>query len=401
MISKEKRRNLILLDSSVLTYAYLKRKSERRQTNIIYKERPIYGEFHHLYRRLRQYPELFRNYTRMTIETFDYIVSVLKNGFTLRTTNFQRPISLEERLIVTLRYLVTGMQFKQLAYSFRISKTAVSTMIVDICKSIWLNLHPIYMPVPTQKTLKKNGEEFGKKWGFPNCVGALDGKHIRIKRPNNSQNMYRNYKGFYSTNMLTVTDANYKFVVVDIGGYGKDSDGGMFAASALSEQLESKTLNLPRPQKLPNSEIEAPFVIIADEGFPLRPYLLRPFPRNQLVEGGEKDVFNYRLARARMVVECSYGSLLSKFNILSFPIATDIHNTIHIVQAMTLLHNIIRDRDGFTDEEISTFINVERDPQTAMATSRKHNSMKKRAKEIRELFSSYLIKNLLPHQQPA
>lgn len=103
MISKEKRRNLILLDSSVLTYAYLKRKSERRQTNIIYKERPIYGEFHHLYRRLRQYPELFRNYTRMTIETFDYIVSVLKNGFTLRTTNFQRPISLEERLIVTLR----------------------------------------------------------------------------------------------------------------------------------------------------------------------------------------------------------------------------------------------------------------------------------------------------------
>lgn len=85
--------------------------------------------------------------------------------------------------------------------------------------------------------------------------------------------MYRNYKGFYSINMLTVTDANYKFVVVDIGGYGKDSDWGMFSASALSEQLESNSFNLPPTQKLPNSDIEAPYVIIADEGLPLRVYL--------------------------------------------------------------------------------------------------------------------------------
>lgn len=257
------------------------------------------------------------------------------------------------------------------------------------------------MPAPTVEMLKKNGEEFGQKWGFPNCVGALDGKHIRIKRPKNSHNMYRNYKGFYSINMLTVTDANYKFVVVDIGGYGKDSDGGMFSASALSEQLESKSFNLPPTQKLPNSDIEAPYVIIADEGLPLRVYLLRPFPRNQLVEGGEKDNFNYRLARARMVVECSYGSLLTKFNILTFPIATDVNNIIHIVKAMTLLHNIIRDREGITEEDASTFINQQRDPKTAMGTSKKNNSAKKRAKTIRQLFSSYFVKNLLLHQQPA
>lgn len=80
--------------------------------------------------------------------------------------------------------------------------------------------------------------------------------------------MYRNYKGFYSIKMLTITDANYKFVVVDIGGYGKDSDGGRFAVSPISEQLESK-FNLPANQKLLNSDIEAPYVIIADEGFPL------------------------------------------------------------------------------------------------------------------------------------
>lgn len=48
--------------------------------------------------------------------------------------------------------------------------------------------------------------------------------------------------------MLTGTVANYKFLIVDISSYSNDSDGGMFAASALSEQLESKTYPLlPTP----------------------------------------------------------------------------------------------------------------------------------------------------------
>ncbi|KAJ4438192.1 hypothetical protein ANN_14131 [Periplaneta americana] len=82
----------------------------------------------------------------------------IQNYFTMISKEKRRNLILLYSSVLT--YLVTGMQFKQLAYSFRISKTAVSTMIIDICKSIWLNLHPIYMPVPTQKTLKKNGEEF-------------------------------------------------------------------------------------------------------------------------------------------------------------------------------------------------------------------------------------------------
>lgn len=132
----------------------------------------------------------------------------------------------------------------------------------------------------------------------------------------------------------------------------------------------SKSLHQPAKQNLPDSDIEAPYVIVANEGFSLRTYLSRPFPRKQLVEGGEKDNFNYRLARARMVVECSYGSLLSKFNILSFPIATDINNTVHIIKAITLLHNTIKDRD------VATFTNHQRDPVTATDTSKKLNSAK-------------------------
>lgn len=105
MLSVEKRRKLVLLDSSSIIYAYLKKKSldRRSATNEIFKDRYEFGEFHHLYEKLRLYPELFKNYTRMSVDTFDHIVTELKKDFTLKTTNIMRPISLEERLIVTLR----------------------------------------------------------------------------------------------------------------------------------------------------------------------------------------------------------------------------------------------------------------------------------------------------------
>lgn len=78
-------------------------KGRRKSKNIIYSERLEFGEFHHLYEKLRGYPELFKNYTRMSVDTFDFIVNIIKSDFSLQTTNFQRPISIEERLIVTIR----------------------------------------------------------------------------------------------------------------------------------------------------------------------------------------------------------------------------------------------------------------------------------------------------------
>lgn len=82
-------------------------------------------------------------------------------------------------------------------------------------------------------------------WNFPNCLGTIDRKHIVIDAPANSGSLYFNYKKTFSIVLLALVDANYRFIVVDIGLDGKNSDGGIFANSNLRKSLESEKLNVP------------------------------------------------------------------------------------------------------------------------------------------------------------
>jgi hypothetical protein len=94
--------------------------------------------------------------------------------------------------------------------SYRISLSTVHSVIISTCEAIWNTLSPTVLPQPTEEWKKKR-QEFYSLRQFPNCTGAVDGKHTEIQAPRSSGSLFFNYKNTFSVVLLALVDANYKF----------------------------------------------------------------------------------------------------------------------------------------------------------------------------------------------
>nr|CAI5841789.1 unnamed protein product [Callosobruchus analis] len=183
------------------------------------------------------------------------------------------------------------------------------------------------MSLPTIEEWKNIALDFYNKWNFPNCIGCIDGKHIRIKCPKKTGSTFFNYKSYISIVLQGIADANYKFIAVEVGAYGRQSDEGTFSDSNIYQRLEAKT-------------IPAPYVLLGDDAYPLKTYLLKPYSRQRL--GSPRRIYNYRLSRARRIVENAFGLLSAVFRIFIKPIAVKPDTTEALVFTCIHLHNFLR-----------------------------------------------------------
>lgn len=240
--------------------------------------------------------------------------------------------------------MATGCSLTELHYTFRVGRSTSSCIIKEVCEAIWFCLAEATIPVLSTHKFLEIAAGFEKYANFPNVIGAIDGKHIRTKQPPNSGSMFFNYKGYFSTVLLAMCDANYCFTYIEVGSYGKSSDAGIFKNSILFDKLCENSLGIPPPRILPNSTEKFPYVILGDEAFPLSENLLRPYGGKQLAE--DKKTFNNRLSIARRYIECTFGILANKWRIFHRPIDVDIDFVDSIVKAACVLHNFVRKRDG-------------------------------------------------------
>ncbi|XP_039309386.1 uncharacterized protein LOC105204430 isoform X2 [Solenopsis invicta] len=155
--------------------------------------------------------------------------------------------------------------------------------------------------------------------------------------PDNAGSNFYNYKNSHSIVLLAVCDANYIFRFVDIGAYGRRSDGGIFRESRFGQQFDAGKMNIPKPDRFYKSFYKGgpdlPYCIVGDEAFPLKSYLLRPYSgKNNLT--AEQSIYNYRLSRARRVIENSFGILASQWRVYRKPIISSVETAMKIVQGM-------------------------------------------------------------------
>ena len=123
--------------------------------------------------------------------------------------------------------------------------------------------------------------------------------------------MFYNYKGFPSIVLMALSDSDSCSTLVDCGQYRRVCDAGVFQGSVISHLLEENQLNIPKGYfKINTSDEQILFMIVGDEAFPLKTYLMRPFAARTLNDA--RRIYNYRHSRARRCVECAFGVLAKK-----------------------------------------------------------------------------------------
>lgn len=187
---------------------------------------------------------------------------------------------------------------------------------------------------------------FEARWNYPNCLGALDGKHVRVTCPPNSGSLFFNYKKTFSLSLMALVDSNYYLQYVDIGAEGRVADGTIWRECTLQQWIKANALNFPPPKCWPNGEEYGPkpYTIVGDDAFPLTTYLTKPYSSRDMDR--QKRIFNYRLSRARRVSENAFGIMASRFRVLLTNIYMAPHRVVNMIRAIATLHNYLRRAGG-------------------------------------------------------
>ena len=190
-------------------------------------------------------------------------------------------------------------------------------------------------------------KKFHSRWNFSNCLGAVDGKHINITQPPNSSTLFHNHKGFFSIVLMALAHPDYRFIYIDVGDYGSNCDSAIFKNCNFGKAYMYGNLDIPPPKKLHNIPAgqgeEVPYCIVGDEVFSLQCDLMRPYPKGQrgTTLSPEKQMFNYRLSRARRIVENCFGILAQRFRIYDRRMYISDITCQQVVKATCALHKFL------------------------------------------------------------
>ncbi|KAL6421162.1 hypothetical protein ACFW04_013965 [Cataglyphis niger] len=229
----------------------------------------------------------FSSLLEMTVLQFERLLELVQEPLTKRS--IREPLSPEHRLCILCK-LLHG--------NFYVSKSTVSKVIRDTCKIIWDKLSPIYLPRSTMNDFKRYSRDFQELWNMPNYFEAIDGKHIVIQAPYNT--------------------------------------GTIFKELAFEIAFDNNEVEILDDSCLPGTDIKFPYYMVADETFPLKSYIMRPYPGTRVIEN-------------------SFGILASRWRIFRSTIIAHVDTAEWIVCAGLCLHNFLRKSELMLKAENATY----------------------------------------------
>ncbi|XP_039285160.1 uncharacterized protein LOC120351507 [Nilaparvata lugens] len=354
-----------------------------RQSN---RDRREKGEFFTTYQDIVKDRDKFRDYLGMEFETFEFILDKLKPHLTKQYTNWSvKPIAAEERLVLFLRYLTVGMSFSSLASSFKLGCSTVNKVILETAEAVWTELQPLYMPVPSALGFKHVADEFESTTGFPHVLGIIDGRHVRVKCPDNPESLAE--KSNYSVVLHIIAGANCRILLTDVGCFGKHGWEWSFTESPLYRQI--KYLKIPAPTVLSNSDnVKAPYEFLGAENYPLLNFVLRPYSKRDYTKDPWKSEFNNQFEKTFQICDRTFDIMFSHWKFMWNSVTSNLTSIATIMKSTCVLHNLLLAREP-------DYMNVQKETVKKMSFRlRKPGLSNLTARERRHIFGRYFADSL-------
>ena len=254
---------------------------------------------------------------RVTKATFLYILGAIQDDLAKEAVA-ENPVPPDVRLAVCLYRLGRGDYLHTIGELVGLGKSTVCGIVKEVSEAIvshlWQKMVACHLP-RNSDNLIETMTDFEQQWQFPCCFGAVDGCHLPIKCPNGgleSAKEYHNFKNFFSIVLMAIVDSKYRFIWASSGYPGNSHDATIFQSTMLYSKILNQSL-IPCYSKEENNTVIYP-TLLGDSAFPFLPWLMKPYTNTVLTK--EQRYFNYRLSRARMVVEGAFGQLKGRWRIV-------------------------------------------------------------------------------------
>lgn len=291
---------------------------------------------------------LWKKHFRVSRGTFDYICGIVSHDIQRQNTRLRRAIPVQKRVAVALWRLGSGNSFRSTAITFGIGKASAVKICHSFSEAINRSMNEFISLPADENEVKETINRFEEKVNFPQVVGAIDGTHVEIKAPLVNPADYFNRKQKYSIVTQAVVDSRLMFMDVSTGWPGSIHDARVLRLSRIFREIENGNI-LTQPVEMINGTNVKP-LILGDPAYPLRPWLMTPFPTVGALTAAQQR-FNYRLSKARVVVERAFGKLKNRWRCLLKQLEESTNRVPKTIITCCILHNICIYMDDELEED--------------------------------------------------
>ena len=335
---------------------------------------------------------------RMTRQVFMKLVEELRPYISPDPRSPNRTaLSAEKKLALTLYYLKDMGSLSMTANTFGVARSTVSVTVCQVCQAITFYVGPKYISLPkTEEEMRELVVKFESKHGFPQAFGCVDGTHIPIQQPLENSHDFFSYKMKYTLNVQAICDFEGKFIDVDCRWPGSVHDAKVFSNSRINCMLRDGTLPVLYRSLLPGVD-KVPVLLLGDPAYTLLPHLMKEFTT---CTTNEQVMFNDLLRSSRNPIECAYGRLKERWQILSKPIDMKLEHVPQIIYSCFVLHNFCEVNGmRLDDDRVQRQIELDKQVQPNVGPDRifsyKYNSVD--GERVRDVIAAYIKDHLPDH----